>query len=74
MSKTTFVGRILLSGLAALIIAGSLFSTGCAVSTSGMTLPNPYYLNNRVQFFPAGPESPFPKEVSQLQEMQADAP
>lgn len=64
--------RLLLSAMAAIVVASSFFASGCAVNTSGMTLPNPYYLDNRVQYYPAGPEAPFPKEVAQMQEAVAD--
>ncbi len=72
MSGKSYFKRPLLMALATTVVVTSFLSTGCAVYTSGMTLPNPYYLKNRVQFFPAGPEAPFPKEVSQMQDMQAD--
>lgn len=64
--------KALLAVLVAFFLGSALFSTGCAVHTSGMTLPNPYYLRNRVQYFPAGPEAPFPKENAQLAASQAD--
>jgi hypothetical protein len=49
-----------------LLFAAVLLFAGCAVHTSGMTLPNPDYLNNRVQYFPSGTEFPFPNEANQI--------
>jgi len=54
--------------LAALFVFVALGSTGCTVYTNGMTLPNPWYQKNVPQFFPKGPEFPFPNEAANLQE------
>ena len=64
--------RGLLSLVAAVVIGTALMSTGCAVYTSGMTLPNPNYLDNRVQYYPPGTEFPFPNEAAQLMDAQID--
>ena len=50
----------------------TISSTGCTTYTNGMTLPNPYYQNNRVQYFPRGTEFPFPNEAANLQEAERD--
>lgn len=67
------LGRFVMGSLLALVIAVSLGSTGCAVYTNGMTLPNPYYMNNRVQYFPRGTEFPFSNEAANMQASQQDA-
>lgn len=66
------IGRIFKGSLLILVAVAALGSTGCAVYTNGMTLPNPYYLNNRVQYFPRGPEFPFSNEASNMQASQPD--
>ena len=63
-SKWSHIGA---GALIALFVLATLGSTGCTVYTSGMTLPNPYYLNNRPQYFPRGTEFPFPNEAAVLQ-------
>ncbi|MDR0336485.1 MAG: hypothetical protein LBI18_05280 [Planctomycetaceae bacterium] len=66
------MSRLFLGLLSTLLIVISLGTTGCAVYSNGMTLPNPHYLNNRVQFFPRGTEFPFPNEAATMQESQHD--
>ena len=52
--------RILLafSGLASLPL------TGCQVDVGGQTLPSAYYLQDDIQYFPAGPEFKLAKEAA----------
>ncbi len=64
--------RFVTGSLLALLVAASLGSTGCTVYSNGMTLPNPYYMNNRVQYYPRGNEFPFANEAANLQESQQD--
>ncbi len=45
--------RLALAGLA---LAAPLFSTGCQATVGGQTLPSAWYLDDDVQYFPAGPE------------------
>ncbi len=66
------INRCFLGALLGLILVGSLGSTGCAVYSNGMTLPNPHYMNNRVQYFPSGTEFPFSKEAAGMQAAEAD--
>ena len=47
-------------------------STGCQVSVSGQTLPSPYYLQDDVQYFPAGPEFKLPREAAALKAARAE--
>ena len=72
MNVNKKIGRFFTGSMLALLIAASLGSTGCAVYTNGMTLPNPYYMNNRVQYFPRGPEFPFTNEAANMQASQPD--
>jgi len=66
------LSRIGAGTLIALFALATLGSTGCSVYTSGMTLPNPYYLNNRPQYFPRGPEFPFQNEAAVLQDVDRE--
>jgi hypothetical protein len=52
-------------GLAALGAAG-LALTGCQVDVGGQTLPSAYYLQDDIQYFPAGPEFKLSKEAAAL--------
>jgi len=52
-------------GFAALGIAG-LSLTGCQVDVGGQTLPSAYYLQDDIQYFPAGPEFKLAKEAAAL--------
>jgi len=54
-----------LIGLAALGVAG-LSLTGCQVDVGGQTLPSAYYLQDDIQYFPAGPEFKLSKEAAAL--------
>ena len=52
---------ILLSMLAA--ITSSVLFTGCQTSIGGQTLPSATYLDDDVQYFPAGPEFKLTNQV-----------
>lgn len=62
--STTSVGlrAMLLAGLA----LGGLGLTGCQVDIGGQTLPSAYYLQDDIQYFPAGPEFKLSKEAAAL--------
>ncbi len=45
-----------------LLAAGGLSLTGCQVDVGGQTLPSAYYLQDDIQYFPAGPEFKLSKE------------
>lgn len=47
--------------------------TGCQVDVGGQTLPSPYYMQDDVQYFPAGPEFKLSREAAALQAAEADA-
>jgi len=62
------LSRIVAGTLVVLFVLAAFGSIGCTVTNSGMTLPNPYYLNNRPQYHPRGTEFPFPNEAAVLQD------
>jgi hypothetical protein len=49
-----------------LLAAGGLSTTGCQVDVGGQTLPSAYYLQDDIQYFPAGPEFKLSKEAAAL--------
>jgi len=50
--------------LAATAAIGGLGLTGCQVDVGGQTLPSAYYLQDDIQYFPAGPEFKLSKEAA----------
>ena len=44
----------------------ALACTGCQVDVGGQTLPSAYYLQDDIQYFPAGPEFKLAKEAAAL--------
>ncbi|MFM9025218.1 MAG: hypothetical protein ACKON7_07760 [Planctomycetaceae bacterium] len=40
--------------------------TGCQVDVGGQTLPSAYYLQDDIQYFPAGPEFKLSREAAAL--------
>jgi hypothetical protein len=54
------------SRIAVLVLAvvGPLPFTGCQVDVGGQTLPSAYYLQDDIQYFPAGPEFKLSKEAA----------
>ena len=42
----------------------NLAVTGCQVDVGGQTLPSAYYLQDDIQYFPAGPEFKLSKEAA----------
>jgi hypothetical protein len=52
---------ILAFGFGALAVIGL---TGCQVDVGGQTLPSAYYLDDDVQYFPAGPEFKLAREAA----------
>ena len=63
-SRRRFPGWHAALGLAGFLVLGSL--TGCQVDVGGQTLPSPYYLQDDIQYFPAGPEFKLPQEAAAL--------
>lgn len=59
--------------LAALAVSAlPLVGFGCQGSVGGQTLPSAYYLNDDVQYFPAGPEFLLPNEERVLEEYRLE--
>ena len=69
MSTKTFPSRRRQTAIRAgllLLAAGGVSLTGCQVDVGGQTLPSPYYLEDDIQYFPAGPEFKLSKEAAAL--------
>lgn len=62
--------RFLVTFLAAGCMAGSL--TGCQTTVGGQTLPSAYFLEDDVQFFPAGPEYLLSNTVRAMEQYKLD--
>ena len=55
------------STLGAFLLAAAAIGTcGCQVDVGGQTLPSAYYLQDDIQYFPAGPEFKLSKEAAAL--------
>ena len=64
-SRSTSGSSRSLKGLVALtIMAGVATLSGCQVDVGGQTLPSAYYLQDDIQYFPAGPEFKLSKEAA----------
>ena len=46
--------------------------TGCQTTVGGQTLPSAYYLDDDVQFFPAGPEFLLPNQQAAIDEYRLE--
>jgi hypothetical protein len=46
------------------LAAAAACLTGCQVDVGGQTLPSAYYLQDDIQYFPAGPEFKLAKEAA----------
>jgi hypothetical protein len=53
-------------------LIAALGSTGCQLTEGGQTLPSPYYIEDDVQYFPAGPEFKLTNEAAALEAYRAD--
>ena len=49
-----------------MVAFGGASLVGCQVDISGQTLPSAYYLQDDIQYFPAGPEFKLSKEAAAL--------
>lgn len=58
--------------LCGLSLALAIASTGCQITEGGQTLPSGYYLEDDVQYFPAGPEFKLLREATAMQAYQAE--
>ncbi len=61
--KTLYVVSLILGSALALGM-----TSGCQSTVGGQTLPSPYYLEDDVQYFPAGPEDALYRERAALQQ------
>lgn len=50
--------------VAAAALFAALSATGCQVDVGGQTLPSPYYLQDDIQYFPAGPRMKLSREAA----------
>jgi hypothetical protein len=73
MNRTATTRRTT-QGIALTLVAGFCMvgATGCQVSQNGQTLPSPYYLEDDVQYFPAGPEFKLSREAAALRAATAE--
>lgn len=73
MTQTMNMRRLVTTSFAGLVFAAVMVSsTGCQVSLNGQTLPSPYYLQDDVQYFPAGPEFKLSREAAALRAATAE--
>lgn len=68
MKTSKKIGRFVTGSILTLLVGASFGLTGCSVYSNGMNLPNPYYMHDRVEYHPRGPEFPFPNEAANLQQ------
>jgi hypothetical protein len=62
--------RLLAAFLGAGFVAGTL--TGCQTTVGGQTLPSAYFLQDDVQYFPAGPEFLLSNTVRAMEQYKLD--
>ena len=68
--KTSMTTRLAALACVAAATLAPMF-TGCQVSVGGQTLPSAYYLQDDVQYFPAGPEFKLTREAAAIREASA---
>lgn len=67
MTDQKSASRAMRRGLCGLALVASLSATGCQVDVAGQTLPSPYWQQDDVQYFPAGPEMKVEREAAAQQ-------
>jgi len=73
MRKEGKTVRWTMAGLLGALLVGTLpCLTGCQLSQNGQTLPSPYYLDNKIQYFPSGNEFQHQQEVDRMKREQND--
>lgn len=60
------------AGLGLGLLLGMASLTGCQVDVGGQTLPSPYYQEDDVQYFPAGPEFKLSNEAAAMEAFEAN--
>lgn len=58
--------------LCGLGMMAAVSTTGCQIDVAGQTLPSPYYLQDDVQYFPAGPEQRLSREAANQKAFKAE--
>ena len=56
------------SGLLCCLALSILSATGCQSTVGGQTMPSAYYIDDDVQYFPAGPENKLSNLTQRLEE------
>jgi hypothetical protein len=56
------------TGLALMAVA----NTGCQITEAGQTLPSAYYIQDDIQYFPAGPEFKLSREAAAMKAYKSD--
>ncbi|MFZ4731927.1 MAG: hypothetical protein ACOYK7_05235 [Pirellulales bacterium] len=64
--RRTMAEGTCLTGLLCCLAVAATTLTGCQVDVGGQTLPSAYYLQDDIQYFPAGPEFKLSKEAAAL--------
>ena len=59
-------GTVIRRSLLLVAMVAGVTLTGCQVDVGGQTLPSGYYLQDDIQYFPAGPEFKLAKEAAAL--------
>lgn len=70
--NSTHRRTIQVTALAMLTSLGVAAAAGCQSTINGQTLPSPYYLQDDIQYFPAGPEFKLPREAAALRAARAE--
>ncbi len=60
---------IIMCGFGLLSVIGA---TSCQTTVGGQNLPSPYYLDDDVQYFPAGPEFKLSREAAAMKQYEAE--
>lgn len=60
------------AALCGLSLTLAISATGCQITEGGQTLPSAYYLDDDVQYFPAGPEFKLLREATAMKAYQAE--
>ena len=53
------------------VLAVAVSSTGCQVDVAGQTLPSPFYKQDDIQYFDAGPEFKLSNEAAAMKAYRA---
>ena len=73
MERNNTRNRWLVGGLFSILAFGAIgLLSGCQMTQNGQTLPSPYYLDNQIQYFPAGNEFQFQGEVDRMKREQVN--